>query len=251
LAAYSNCPLQYKFAHRLHIPAFGNHNSTFGQSMHNTLHKIMEEYTRRINNQQINLFDDQQLETKNNDLLSLKEMMQIFEENWSDDWYPSERLKKQYFEKGRDIIKAFKTRIDNEAPKVAFLEKGFVLKIKNVILKGRIDRIDKTEKGYEIIDYKAGKPHEKLAWDNKRQLIIYALAAEEAFDPPLPLEKLTYYYLDNDTTLSFMPTEKEKEKLKEEILKIANSINNGDFHPSPGYHCRNCDFKDICEFSDF
>ncbi|MBU0614163.1 PD-(D/E)XK nuclease family protein, partial [Patescibacteria group bacterium] len=139
--------------------------------------------------------------------------------------------------------------VSANTPTIYGLEKGFTLKIGGIVLRGRIDRIDKIDGGFEIIDYKTGTPKDKLTWDLKKQLVLYAIAAQECFDPVLEVKKLTYHYLENNSQISFEPSEKELQKLKDEILSVVEKITFSDFAATPGMQCAWCDFKDICEFS--
>lgn len=238
IAAFTTCPLQYKYAHLLKIPTFGKHQFSFGQTMHGTLQKYLE----RLQDAQSDLHPE--LAQR---IPSLEEMLQIYQENFIDEWYPSPEVKEEYREKGREMCKTFYEQVRAETPTPWKLECGFHLRVEDVVLKGRIDRIDTIEGGYEIIDYKTGTPKDELAWDDKRQLVMYALAAEQCFTPPLNVTKLTYYYLENGSTVSFTPTEKEKEKLRKLIVETVTDLRASDFAPTPAERiCRNCDFKDIC-----
>ncbi len=234
IAAFTTCPLQYKYAHLLKIPTFGKHQFSFGQTMHGTLQKYLEQLQDLQAEMQIKI-------------PTLATLLKIYEETFIDEWYPSPEVKEEYREKGREICKTFYEQVRAEPPKPWKLECGFHLRVEDVVLKGRIDRIDAVEGGYEIIDYKTGVPKDELNWDDKRQLIIYALAAEQCFNPPLAIVKLTYYYLENGTTVSFTPTEKEKEKLRNMIVDTVNELKASDFAPTPSERvCKHCDFKDIC-----
>lgn len=234
IAAFTTCPLQYKFAHLLKIPTFGKHQFSFGQTMHGTLQKYLEQ------------LQDAQAQAQTQ-IPSLPTLLDIYEMTFIDEWYPSPEVKDEYREKGREMCKTFYEQVRAETPTPWKLECGFHLRVEDVVLKGRIDRIDAIEGGYEIIDYKTGAPKDELAWDDKRQLVMYALAAEQCFTPPLNVTKLTYYYLENGGTVSFTPTEKEKEKLRKLIVETVTDLRASDFAPTPAERiCRNCDFKDIC-----
>ena len=137
----------------------------------------------------------------------------------------------------------------NTPPSPKYLEKGFTLKVGDVLVKGRIDRIDDVEGGVEIIDYKTGTPKSKLEWDDRRQLVLYAIAGEESFTPPLVVKKLTFYYLESNTAVSFEPTNNDKEKLKLQIRETMERIRTSTFDATPGPQCQYCDFKDICPYA--
>jgi len=108
-----------------------------------------------------------------------------------------------------------------------------------------IDRVDEFEDGFKIIDYKTGNPKEKLTLNDKKQLLIYQLAAGQIFAKPI--KKLSFYYLDNNSEIEFLGTEKELEKVESQVVETIENINSGDFSAKPGRLCKYCDFNGICE----
>ena len=127
----------------------------------------------------------------------------------------------------------------------AFVEKSFMLDLGGVKLSGRIDRIDKLPDGtYEVIDYKTGSSSEKNL-KNDLQLSIYALACKESLK--ISVSKLSLYYLDNLEKVSTSRSEKDLDKCRGEILEYAKELAGSDFSPTPGFHCRYCDFRLICK----
>lgn len=234
LAAFEKCPLQYKFAHILKIPRAGSATLSFGKTMHNTLLRFMKNWHQ-------------------NQTLTLNDLLKIYKEEWIDEWYESPRHKESYYQKGIDSLTKFFEKLKQKNPKIKIingilaLELPFSLKIGDYIIKGKIDRIDETIDGnIEIIDYKTGNPPKgNLSKDDKEQLLIYQIAAEEVLN--LIPKKLTYYYLDASEEFSFEPLPK-KEEFKEKIIQEIKQIEQSNFEPTPGFHCKFCDFKDICEF---
>lgn len=244
ITAFAKCPQQYKYAHVLHVPVFGRHSMSFGKSMHNTLQRFMEHLLPKAV-QQGTLFEVPPAEPT---VPTLVDLYKMFDECWIDEWYPDETIRQQYREQGREALRTFHKKVTDERPKPAYIEKGFTLKVGGVCVKGRIDRMDSVDGGVEIIDYKTGEPKdEDLSWDDRRQLVLYAMAVEQCFDPPVKVKKLTYYYLENGSQVSFEPTEKDKDRLTGDILDFMEKIQGSDFTATPGFHCRWCDFKDICE----
>ncbi len=244
VAAFGSCPLQYKYAHILKIPTFGRHQFSFGQSMHLTLEKFVKEMLPAEST------------TLSSPLLpfrtfpSLRQLLDMYAASFIDEWYPDSKTREQYRQQGVDSLTEFHRKVVENQPKPIILEAGFTLKIGDILMKGRIDRIDAVEGGVEIIDYKTGRFKEKLDWDDRRQLILYALAAEQCFNPPLVVKALTYYYVETNETMSFAPTDKDKEKLLDEIKETVGAIRTSTFEPKPGpFTCKYCDFKDICPFS--
>ncbi|MBT4857331.1 UvrD-helicase domain-containing protein [Candidatus Uhrbacteria bacterium] len=247
LAAFSSCPLQYKFAHILHVPVFGRYQMSFGKTMHNSLQHFMERVVAAQQKSEETSGADTETPIEFPSLNILKE---IYEANWIDEWYPDDDIREEYRQNGLDSLTAFHTDLNARKPKVSMIEKGFTLKIGEVTVKGRIDRIDEIEDGFEIVDYKTGSPKalEKIGWQEKRQLVLYALAAERCFDPPLKITKLTYHYLEDNSLVTFEPKQKDIEKLQQEVLGTVARMKESDFKATPGWNCKFCDFRDICEF---
>jgi len=242
LAAYKTCPLQYKFAFILKVPAPADKPSLiFGRVMHNVFYDFLKPLS---NGPQVSLFGETNIDP---DILSLKRLEKILADYWLEDGYESAAQREEYKKKAKQAIRAFyNVFCDATVPSPLFLEKSFAFKIGGETLKGTIDRVDKLDGGVEIIDYKTGSPKNKLDWDSKRQLILYHLFLEEVLQ--IKVLSLRYYYVEDGSSLSFLPKEAEKEKLREEIKLQIEAIKARKFPPQPSEMCKHCDFKNICEF---
>ena len=254
LAAFDKCPLQYKFAFILKVPTRGKAVFSFGKTMHNTFYDFLK-YTNEdsvINQTNLFGFGEKTADSaKKGKSLDFDDLVKIYEKNWIDEWYENKSQKEDYRKLGRKIIKDFYDEFLNNPPKVlkindAFaLEMPFNLKIGEHALYGVVDRIDEEKDGVAIIDYKTGESKDKLSPEDKEQLLIYQIAAEEIFK--LKPQKLVYYYLTDGKKASFLGTEKEKNELKEKIISEIEEMKTSDFKPTPGWQCAFCDFKDICD----
>lgn len=241
LAAYDVCPLQYKFAFILKIPAPADKPSLiFGRVMHNIFYDFLKPLSDGL---QPSLF---QKEQTNSEVLSLTRLKNILKERWVDDGYESVEQRTDYRQKAEKAIISFHQEITNNQPLPLFLEKSFSFKIGGEIIKGAIDRIDKVEGGVEVVDYKTGKAKQKLEWKDKRQLILYQLFLEEVLQ--IKVLSLKYYYVEDGSFLGFSPSDKEKEKLKLEVNAQIKAIKERLFLPKPSTMCKFCDFNNICEF---
>lgn len=246
LAAYSSCPLQYKFAHILKVPTpMERDNFIFGRTIHDTLYDFLKPIADN-NGFQADLFGGAKELNISQSIFSQKKLLEIYEGRWQSDGFSSAENRDKYQKKGKEILKSFHGAID-KLPDVLHLEKDFSFHFQDASFKGKIDRIDKGEKGWKIIDYKTGTGKEKLDYQSKRQLILYWLFVEEQLQQKV--ESLSFYYLETGEELSFLPTPKEVEKFKAEVSSFVSSVMARDFSPKPAeFTCKYCDFNGICEF---
>jgi DNA helicase-2/ATP-dependent DNA helicase PcrA len=262
LAAFKKCPLQYKFAHIFKIPIKGKAVFSFGKTIHNTLYNFLKLADENNTNKQDNLFGQE--EKKKYNPLSLEQLFDIYNKSWIDEWYQDKDQKMEHYKLGRKILKDFYEEFSKNPPKILkinnepALEASFNLKIGGYTLFGRIDRIDEIghsalrasgsmSSNAAIIDYKTGRAKEKLEPAEKMQLLIYQIAAEEVFK--IKPKELVYYYLEEGKKTTFLGTEKDIQKQKEEIIEEIEEIKKSDFKPTPGWQCGFCDFKDVCDFA--
>lgn len=250
LAAFETCPLQYKFAHVLRVPVLGRWQFSFGKTMHNTLHRYFTAWLERTGKRQGGLFDEREQGAGGRGQQTLpvtvEELLEIYKQAWMDDWYPNDKTREEYRARGKEQLIRYAKSLEVAPPRPVALEQGFVYKVGDVTVKGRIDRIDGFEDGIEIIDYKTGSPKTKLERSDKEQLLLYQLAAAKVLK--LQPKKLTYVYLEDQSSVSFIGTDDDLLDLEEAIVERAAKIRASDFAPTPGFHCRYCDFAEICEY---
>ena len=253
--SYQHCPYQYKLAHVLKIPTKGSASLSFGQSIHNTLHKFYNKVIEMNSIKQESLFNTvKKTESKTGQIKvpTLEDLLSLYEESWIDDWYESTRQRELYYKKGKNILKIFYKSQENNWTIPVSLEGWFKIKVGDYFINGRIDRIDQLADGsLEIIDYKTGKAKENLVGDDKNQLLIYQIAAQSLpqYKNIGEVGKLSFYYLEDGTKLEFIGKEKDLENLKEKIIKTIEEIKNNNFKAKPNqFICKKCDFRDICEY---
>ncbi|HCC23811.1 TPA: hypothetical protein DF272_06585 [Candidatus Falkowbacteria bacterium] len=248
LATYEKCPFQFYCAKILKIPTPGKAVFTFGDVIHRTLNEFVAQSVDRENITQGSLFGSGQ-SSGGSKVLTLYQVYQIYDKNWLDDWYDDANQKKEYYQKGKNLLKTFYDGFVGGKHDVLLLEQPFALKLKEYKIVGRIDRVDTVDGGVEIIDYKTGTPKDekKLSTEDKQQLMLYQIAAEEVMG--LKPVKLTYHYLENNRRVSFLGDEKQKTKLKEKWLEIIAKIVNKEFLAAPdNFVCQYCDYKEICPY---
>lgn len=245
LSAFSTCPLQYKFAFVLKIPADGDKSSLiFGKVLHNTLYNfLLPAMNEKLFQEALSPTDKSKAS-----LFSKKRLLDLYKEFWQEDGYRSKEDKESYRKRGTESLTIFFNNYQKEKPEaILMLEKDFNFKINKEIIRGAIDRIDLLKDGtLEIIDYKTGNTKESLQFKDKRQLILYQLFLEESLNKKV--SRLSYYFLESGEKLSFTATEKDINKLRLEIISEIAAIKKREFKATPSMLCDYCDFKSICEF---
>jgi len=249
LAAYSACPYQYRFAHVLKIPTMGKEQFSFGKTLHATLQKLFILLDEKKGLGQTDLFNSKASSAKAGNI-TFAEILKLYEESWVDDWFKDKSSKQKRKKQGQEILRVFYEKYKDNWPSALFLEKGFNYRIADdkdlYVVRGVVDRIDQAGEGLKLVDYKTGKPKDKLTFEEKEQLLIYQLAIRELFKQEV--KALAFYYLDNNSEVEFIGSDKDLEKIKAKIISTINQIKQGSFEPKAGKLCAWCDFKEICEF---
>ncbi|MDD5038909.1 MAG: PD-(D/E)XK nuclease family protein [Dehalococcoidales bacterium] len=112
-----------------------------------------------------------------------------------------------------------------------------------LVLRGRIDRVDKEPDGtLHIIDYKTGNTAGEIDWE---QLELHALILSKRL--PWPVSKISYLYLGNSAMKSTVISGDDLRQVLWRVLTTANIIRQEkQFYPNPSPWCGNCDFISIC-----
>ena len=249
LKVFQTCPWQYRYAHILKVPTAGRFTFSYGKSIHQTLFDFFKLLKERAGGEQADLFGQAKESQDKLGKANLEELLEIYKRSWIDDWYDSKKHMEEYKKKGKQALKGFYQKYQEDLPQPKHLEATFNAKINDYTIKGVIDRVDKIKdglSGVEIIDYKTGSVPKNKKDVDLEQLLIYAIACREVFkDEP---KQVSYYYLDANKKMSFDVIEDEVDKVKLRVTETIEEMKKSDFEPNPGFHCKNCDFKGICEF---
>lgn len=227
---FEACPLKYKYRYLLRVPAEPHHALSFGQTIHQTLYQF-------------------HLSEKQGKILTQKELLKLYKDNFIELGYESEAHKQERFQAGKTALIRYHQLFPSLFSTPQSLEKSFRLSIAGIPLKGKIDRIDQVGDEYEIIDYKTGQPKDKKAVKRDHQLTIYGLAANEALK--INATKLSLYFIETNTKVTTTRTSADYQKEKQRLKAITKKIKSSDFKPKPGYPfpCKFCEYKNICPYA--
>ncbi|USN53197.1 MAG: ATP-dependent helicase [Candidatus Nomurabacteria bacterium] len=257
ISTYDLCPWKFRYRYALEVPEPGNKRFSYGQSVHATLYDFFRLVQERSKKRQVTLFAE--APKVNEGILeagaksvSLAELKELYERNWIREWYDGERDMEKSKQKGWESLKAFYASYSGDLPVPLALEQPFTIQLSEEFrLTGKIDRIDQIEDSeeVEIIDYKTGTAKEKPSKEAKYQLILYALAVQDSDLLHRKVGKLTFWYIDDNSQVSFVPKEKDLEAAREWVLEQIGQIREADFTADPNpIKCGGCEFKQICPF---
>ncbi|UJB73140.1 PD-(D/E)XK nuclease family protein (plasmid) [Acaryochloris sp. 'Moss Beach'] len=111
-------------------------------------------------------------------------------------------------------------------------------------LSGRYDRLDFTDDGLELIDYKTSKT---IAPSNgiDLQLGLYYLILEQTYQKAL--QKLSLIYLRQGQKITFDVTPEHHQQVRELIGDMALKLRaDQDWEPDVGGHCDRCGYQKYC-----
>ena len=99
--------------------------------------------------------------------------------------------------------------------------------------------------GYELIDYKTGKPRSAAELREDIQLSLYAVAAREAWQVESQLQ--SYHYVLDDEKIPVPASDIDRDWISETVNDVAAAISGQGFEPTPSVTaCGYCDFRIAC-----
>lgn len=229
LSTYQTCPLKYKFQYIDKIKTPKSKEAVFGTLIHATLNFV---HTPGILSP------------------SLEQALDYYSKNWNSDVFDSEQEERAAFSQGVDIIRRYYKDNDISKINIVALESPFQIKLGENVVSGIIDRIDRTEDGYEIVDYKTAKKmpsQEKV--NNDIQLTIYLQAFLDRYPEErknLKNIKVSLYFVKHGAKLTSTRNEEQLKNIEEMFLEAIENIENSEFEPIINPLCDWCDFQEMC-----
>jgi len=124
-----------------------------------------------------------------------------------------------------------------------YLEHPFSASVDGWTLRGVIDRIDRTDSGWRIVDYKSGRPLTRRRRD--LQVALYALGASRALRlDPIELEVV---YLASGESVKVEKVDGLIDEATKESAEVADGVRAGMFEARPERRrCRLCPYRLAC-----
>ncbi len=239
LDTFKQCPMKYRFQVMDRIKAPKSKEAVFGNKIHKALQYFHS--TQPVSP-------------------TLDELQNYLKDNWDSEIFADEQEDMIYFAEAIKILKNYynyylkikdKFIVLNTETRFEILLENPQNKDQKCLLRGIIDRIDKTKNNIEIIDYKTTKrlPSQQDI-DNNLQLSIYCLGLINRWpqfaEQGLENIKLSFYYLKHQEIISTKRTKEQLENVKKQIWEKLAEIEKSDFKPMPSALCDWCGYKNLC-----
>ena len=245
LDTFRTCPRKYKYQEIDRIKVPKSKEQFFGTLLHSTLKFVHSP-----------------------GILSptLEQALDFYSKNWNAQAFSDETEERAAFAQGVAMLQDYFKKNDPAKANIVDLESRFQVEVKSGpeksgrpdneastekhIVSGIVDRIDKTNDGYEIIDYKTTRKlpsQEKV--DNDLQLSIYLAGFLKRY--PKEIEnldkiKVSLYYLKHGVKLSSRRSLEQIRQSEQLITDLVEAIQKSKFDQVISGLCDWCGYQNLC-----
>ncbi len=223
ISAYRDCPRQYWYRQEQRLPAEQSAEAVHGVILHEVLRQAGE--VRRGGGE-----------------VTAHLLAEIHAQVWARTPFPDARRATTFRRIGGAQLESYRQRGGFDATP-EHLEHPFSAAVDGWTLRGVIDRIDRTESGWRIVDYKSGRPLTRSRRD--MQVALYALGAKSALRlDPVELEVV---YLASGDTVNVDNVDTLVADATSQAAEVAEGVRAGRFEPRPERRrCRLCPYRLAC-----
>ena len=223
---YETCPYKYRLKHIDKVPERKTRATMeFGIIIHN----VLDEFHCKT---------DQSLEI----------MMDLLDKHWRKDAFEYLLREEEFKKQAIELVEAYYSYSKEHPSTVIAREKMFNFTIDDlqVVISGKIDRIDQEGNSLSVIDYKTSKNKEKAKGNLQLALYTEALKRDAVEDvkgkPGTTILHFLRHYEDPIESYTFTSDDLSKEL--EKVSKVAQGIRKNEFPTKPGdFNCQHCDYR--------
>ncbi|HET9410303.1 MAG TPA: ATP-dependent DNA helicase [Candidatus Dormibacteraeota bacterium] len=223
IQAYRDCPKQYWFRYEQRLPARQSAEAVQGVILHDVLRRAGE--ARRSGEQ-----------------VTAGRLKSWHASAWETVTFPDSRRAPTFRRNGLAQLEAFRAAGGFDSPP-ELVERDFTAAVDGFTLHGIIDRVDRVEAGWRIVDYKTGRPVGRARRD--LQVALYGLGAAGGLG--LEPAELEIVYLASGTRVVLDGIPALEAEAKRIAAEAAAGIRSGGFEPRPERRkCRLCPYRLAC-----
>jgi putative RecB family exonuclease len=224
LSTWRQCRRRYRYRYVDHLPAKPRPWLSFGQSLHATLKDV---------------FDARPENRK------LARAERSYRGNWVRKGYQGVEEERSYFERGVAALRRIFASDDIRSPRPRALEFNVQAKIDDVVLCGKVDRVDDGSEGLVVTDYKTGRPRAPERAQADHAFTMYALLVRARFKQP-PAQLIWDFVETGDRVVTARAPE-ALDRARADVLALVAQVRADQEYPaSPGQMCGWCDYLEHC-----
>ena len=242
---YLKCPLQFYYSNLIRVPSGKSEATEFGSAVHHALERLFKK-----------------MQDNNNQFPSKEEFISDFE------WYMQrhrENFTQQQFnrrmEYGQDVLNNYYDANIHSFNKIVTVERSIKnVVIKNVPIKGKLDKIEFDGKNANVVDYKTGdidKAKDKLKAPNEkepnggdywRQAVFYKILVDNYEQKDWKVISTEFDFIEPDKKKNYRKeklviTPEDITTVTEQIVTVWQKIQDKDFYTGCGKpDCHWCNF---------
>ena len=223
---YQRCGLQFKLERDWRIAARPAAAMQFGAA----IHRVLKTY-----------FDAMRLGRPKTE----EEIIDLFRVDLAGTRIQEAYQHELYEKQGIEQLQDFLSKASSLSSHVLHTEESFEIKVGDVIVVGRIDRIDQLPDGtVAVVDYKTGKAKDQEDADESLQLSLYAIAAQEKWG--YKVGALIFHNLQENVPVTTRRFESDLIAARSCVEQAAKGIAEGVFDAKLGQHCYFCAYRALC-----
>jgi DNA helicase-2/ATP-dependent DNA helicase PcrA len=223
ISSYRDCPRQYWYRYEQRLPAAQSAEAVQGVILHEVLMRagVIRQSGKSV---------------------SAQGLRTLHGEVWGRTPFPDERRAPTFKRNGAAQLEAYRKAGGFDA-RPEFLEQPFAVTLDGWTLRGVIDRVDRAESAWRILDYKSGRPVARSQRD--LQVALYALGASKALQlEPVELEVV---YLASGENIRLERPEALVADAHKQGAEVAEGVRAGRFEARPERRrCRLCPYRLAC-----
>lgn len=223
IAAYRECPRQYWYRYEQRLPVVQSAEAVHGVILHEVLRRAGEARQR-------------------GEEVTAALLGSLYEQVWGVTDFPDQRRAPTFKRNGAVQLEAYRKGGGFDS-RPEYLEQPFTASLDGWTLRGVIDRVDRADDGWRILDYKSGRPLAKGRRD--LQVALYATGAATALR--LEPSQLEVVYLASGETLTLERPGALVIEAQKQGAEVAEGVKAGKFEARPERRrCRLCPYRLAC-----
>jgi len=222
LKTFTICPRQYMYHHVWHLATIRTGGIQFGSNVH----RILQNVNKQIRDGAIESIDVQA----------------TIRAKWQDNWFQDQATNKSFRDSAERQISAWIQFVKDSLKEFSIdsIEEPFLVPTTGALISGRFDLILRNGDKKVLLDFKTGD-----AANYDAQLSFYGMCfnLKYGFEP----NDLFVFYLNKSTLDRIVPL--KKDIFMQDVDNSITNIKERNFGATPGDHCKDCAYNQICSFS--